>query len=54
MSGAPNSELDQKPADMQRRTKDEVLTELPAKRRVTVPIELADRKAYEKVKVSCG
>ena len=32
-----------------RRTKEQVLTELPAKRRVSVPLELTDRAKYERV-----
>lgn len=34
---------------MIRRTKEQVLTELPAKRRATVPLPLSDRAAYERV-----
>lgn len=34
---------------MIRRTKEQVLTELPAKRRATVPLTLSDRAAYERV-----
>lgn len=53
MTGSANlAELNRKLRQtcLVRRTKDEVLSELPAKRRAMVPIELEDRQAYEEVK----